>query len=399
MESYIYSNPVKLLSGEGQLDSLAGEIQPYGKRVLFVYGRNHIKEYRVYDRIAQSLQDADIGWIELGGVQPNPRAALVRKGIEICKSEGIDFVLGVGGGSTSDSVKAIGMGACVDYDIWDAYEDFHHLMHGAEGEYPHVPTGMLPIGVVMTKPGTGSEFDYTSVLSNRSTLEKLMVINKVMYPKFAIHDPALASTLPAQEISYGVADIMTHLFEQYFTLSQDTDILDRYKEAGLRTVIESGQRALKDPGDRAAQSYLLYVAAWACSDQSMCGAMGGWAAHMIEHEISAITDLNHGHGMAIVYIAWLKYVAHAIPHKLAQYGESVWGIERKGRSEADMATEAIERTAEFWSSLGIPLNLREAGIDTSIIQVAAKQAVRFGPLFSVVELGEQDVLKILEMAS
>ncbi len=398
METFVYSNPVKLLYGEGQVDQVAQEILPYGKHVLLVYGQKHVKENGVHDRIAKLLNAAGIEWIDLEGVHPNPRVELVRKGVEICKDKNIEFILGVGGGSTSDTAKAIGIGAKVEYDVWEVYEDFHHIMHGASGRYPHVPTEMLPVGVVMTKAGTGSEFDYTSVLSNHARREKLMVINKVLYPKFAIHDPTLTYTLPVEQIAYGTADIMTHLFEQYFTRSKDTDILDRYKEAGLKTVIESGTRAVKNPQDHAAQSYLLYIAAWACSDQSMCGAMGGWAAHMIEHELSAAVDLNHGLGMAIVYIAWMKYVVEVIPEKFAQYGESVWKIERRGRSDLDVGMEAIDKTAEFWSSLGIPLSLKEAGVDTSIIPHAAKQAVRFGPLFSINELNEADVLKILEMA-
>jgi len=399
MENFVYSNPVKLLYGQGQLDNVAQEILPYGKRILLVYGQKHIKEDGTYERISQLLREAGIKWYELGGAQPNPRVELVRKGIEICRNENIDFVLGVGGGSASDTAKAIGIGVKVNYDIWDAYEDFHAIMHGASAnEHPHVPTETLPTGVVITKAGTGSEFDYTSVLGNQATHEKLMVINKVVYPRFAIHDPTLTYTLPRKEIAYGIADIMTHLFEQYFTLSKDTDILDRYKEAGLKTVIESGTRALAQPQDYAAQSHLLYIAAWACSDQSMCGAAGGWAAHMIEHEISAAVDLNHGLGMAIVYIAWMKYVIEVIPEKFAQYGERVWGIERRGRTALEAGREAIEKTAEFWSSLGIPLTLGKAGVDTSIIPKAAKQAVRFGPLFSIKQLAEDDIVKILEMA-
>jgi alcohol dehydrogenase len=398
MENFSYYNPVKLLYGTGQLDRVGAEIVPYGKRVLLHYGQGHIKQTDVYKRIIKSLRQAGLEWVELSGVHPNPRLDLVRQGIELCRQEKVEFILAVGGGSVSDSAKAIAMGINMDYDVWTAYEDFHHQMHGGKvRDFPHIPKGVLPFGVVMTKPGTGSEFDYTSVLSNHDTHEKLMVISKTLYAKFAIHEPELIYTLPRQESAYGTADIMTHIMEQYFTRSVDTDILDRYKEAGLKTVIEAGPRVLENPSNYAAHSYLLYVAAWACSDQSMSGALGGWAGHMIEHEITAITDLNHGHGMAIVYIPWMRYVVEEIPAKFAQYGERVWGIERRGRSDLDVGREAIERTAEFWSSLGITLTWEEADVAPDILPTAAKQAVRFGSLFSVKELHESDVLNILNM--
>ncbi len=395
MQNFDYYNPVKLLYGKRQLANLAQEIIPYGKRVLFVYGQKHLKEFGVYDQITNLLKEAGLEWFDLGGVHSNPRLELVHKGVQICRQENIEFVLGVGGGSVSDTAKAVAIGAKVDYDIWQAYEDFHNLMHGNELENPHVPTESLPSGVVMTKAATGSDFDYTTVLSNHKTQEKLMIINKIMYPKFAIHEPALTYTLPKEQIAYGVADIMTHYLEQYFTPDKDIDMLDRVKEAGLKTVIESGQRAFKNPQDYVAQSNLLYCAAWACSDKSMTGTLGGWDSHQIEHELSAITDVNHGLGMAIVFVGWMKYVIKEIPEKFAEYAEWVWGIERR-RSDLEIGLAGIERTAEFWQYLGIPLTLTEAGVDTAVIPQAAKQAVRFGPLGRIKKLEQADVEKILE---
>ena len=398
MENFSYFNPVKLISGIGAFDHVAEEILPYGNRVLLVYGQKHIRETGVYDRIMEQFKKAGITTCELPGVRPNPKVDLIRQGIEICKHEAIDFILGIGGGSVCDSVKAIGMGAKVDYDIWEMFENYHHMMHGEKGEDRFVPKEMLPIGVVMTKAGTGSEFDYTSVVSNPETQEKLMVINKVMYPKFSVHDPTLLATLPRPELAFGTADIMTHILEQYFTLSKDTENLDRYKEAGLKTVIDAGQRVMRDPEDLAAQSYLEHVAAWACSDFSMSGAAGGWAAHMIEHEITAITDLNHGNGMAIVFPTWMEYVLDVTPEKFAQYGERVWGIERKGRGDREVGRDAIQQTVAFWTSLGIPLKLNQVHIGGDILPRMASQAVRFGPLFSLKNLQDGDVLNILQMA-
>jgi len=396
LENYDYLNPVRLLYGKGQIANLGKLILPYGKKVLLVYGQKHLKETGVYSRITNTLKSSGITIVDLEGVHSNPRLHLVKKGIQICRDENIDFILAVGGGSSSDSAKAIGIGTKVNYDIWQAYEDFHSLMHMNEGQFPHVPTQSLPIGVVMTKAATGSEFDYTAVLSNRDTKEKLMVINKVLYPKFAIQDPTLTFTLPKEQIAFGIADIMTHYMEQYFVVQENTLILDRTKEAGLKTVIEAGKAVMANPQDYVAQSYLLYCAAWACSDQSMTGALGAWASHQIEHEISAITDLNHGHGMAIVYLGWMKYVHESLLHKFARFAEKVWSIKRGGKSDSQMAAEGIEKTTEFWKSLGITLNLSDAGVDESVIPEAAKQAVRFGPLGFIKQLTEDDVVKILE---
>jgi alcohol dehydrogenase len=396
MDNFSYSNPTKLLFGRDQLANLAEEIKPFGRKVLFVYGRRHLKESGTYNRILRNLKSREIECVELPGVQPNPRVGLVRKGIEICRNQEIDFILGAGGGSVSDTVKAIGMGAKVDYDIWQMYEDFNHKMHGNEGSFPHIPMETVPTGIIMTKPGTGSDFDYTSVLSNEETKEKLMVINKVMYPKFSLIDPEFAYTLPRDEAAYGIADNMSHILEQYLTLTLDTGVIDLYKEANLRTVVEYGPRVMENPRDYVAQSQLFYAASWACSDQSMTGTTGGWDSHLSEHEITAATDFNHGHGMSIIYLGWMHFMLEHMPEKFARFGENVWGIDRRGRSDTDVGAEAIEKTAEFFRSLGITLRLSENGIQNEIIDLISNRAVRFGPIGVICPLYGADVKKILE---
>jgi alcohol dehydrogenase len=398
MENFVYYNPVKLLHGTGQIGNLAKEILPFGRKVLLVYGQHHAKATGLYETVIAQLAQEGMTHFELEGVHPNPRVSLVRQGAELCRREGIDFILAVGGGSVCDTAKGVSMAAKADFDIWTSYEDFHrYVMHGDPQEDRHMPNAVIPMGVVMTKAGTGSDFDYTSVLSNHDTREKLMVITKVMYPRFSIQDPALTASLPVLEVACGVADIMTHYFEQYFTSSANTEILDRTKEAGIRTVMESGRRAFNNPADQVAQGNLLYCAGWACSDQSMCGVSGEWTAHMIEHEISALTDLNHGNGMAIVFLSWMRYVLENIPVKFAQFAQAVFEIPRNGRNDSDLGLAAIEKTERFWRSLDIPLSWREVGVDTTTLHAAAKQAVRFGPLGGFVRrLEERDVRIILE---
>ena len=399
MDNFIYSNPVKMLYGKRQSDNIAKEILPYGKNILFVYGEKHLKATGMYDKITKQLKDAGIEYTDLGKIHINPRLSSVQEGIKICKEKKIDFILAVGGGSVSDAAKAIGVGAKVDYDIWMAYEDFHNIMLGNQGDFPHVPTETIPTGIVMTKPGTGSDFDYTSVLTNTETKEKLMIINKTLYPKFSILDPELTYTLQRNESMYGTADIMTHIMEQYFTPTENVDALDGFKESHLRNVIKSGKDVIANSHDYNAQSNLLYIASWACSDQNMTGTSGGWESHLIEHELTAATDLNHGHGMAIVYLGWMRYTIEYIPQKFRKFAENVWNVDTTGLTDIEAGMQGIEKTAQYWQSLGISLSLESVGIGEDVIKHAAKRAARFGNIGTVKKLDEQDVYNILKSVS
>lgn len=395
MENFTYFNPVRMLFGRGQIENLVDEIRPHGSRVLLVFGQHHLKSSGLYDRIHGMLADAGMACFDLGGVHPNPRYALVEEGIRLCRENGVDFVLGVGGGSVSDTAKAVAIGSRMDFDVWDAYEDFNYAMHDPSRVAKHRVEDLIPFGIVMTKAGTGSEFDYTSVLSRRETKEKIMIIDKKIYAKFCIDDPELTLSTPMQESLYGVADIMTHFLEQYCSPSRDTEVLDGIKEGQLRAVVEAGRRIQQDPNDYDARSYLLYAAAWACSDQNMCGAIPEWSSHLIEHELSAQTDLNHGHGMAIVYSGWMPYVLEAIPGRFARLAEQVWGLPRDGRSDLELGRAGIEATKDYWRSLGITLTLGEAGVDESYIDIVAGRTMRYGAVGSAKSLSKEAITEIL----
>lgn len=397
MDNFVFQRPVKTLFGRGQLENLVTEIRPYGNRILFTYGKKHLKETGVYDRIVRLLKEGGIEWKELPGVHSNPRATLVRKGIEICREHDLQFVLAVGGGSCSDTAKAVAAGVKLDGDIWQAYIDFHTRIPESEKKY--LVKDALPTGVVMTKAGTGSDFDMTSVLSNWETREKLMIIYPVLFPKFAICDPELTFSLSKDQTAYGIADMMTHVFEQYFSHTSNAPAQDGMKEALLRTMISSGKIAIDKPNDYAARANLLYCASWACSQLVQLGVVNDWGSHLIEHEVTAITDLNHGLGMSIIYPAWMHYVIKKGPEKFAQYAEKVWGIERQGRSSLDVGLEGIQKTRDFWSLLGIPPTLSKAGVAPSVIPTAAQKAVRFGPIGSYRILEESDVKNILTSVS
>lgn len=400
MENLTYYSPTKIFFGKDQLNTLGDEIKFYGNRILFVYGQSHLKQNGVYDRIVHILKNAGIEWFELEGVQPNPRLGKVQQGIDVVRKENLEFILGVGGGSVLDTSKAVALGAKVDYNIWSAYEYFHSdLMHQPNNPNPNVyiPSAALPIGTVITKSGTGSEFDLTSVVTNTETKEKLLIMNGAVYPKFSFCDPTLTYTLSEKEMAYGIADMMTHYFEQYFSPSHNTDFLDYVKEGILKAIIANGRKVLNNLSDYAVRSELMYSATWSCSALNITGVTPEWTSHFIEHEVTALTDLNHGLGMAIIYPAWMKYVSKENPAKFAQYADRVFGVERNGRSDYDMAMEGIKKTQEFWSDLGIPSKLSEVGVDETLFPTIAKQAVRFGPLGSLKQIDEVDVTNILSI--
>jgi alcohol dehydrogenase YqhD (iron-dependent ADH family) len=264
---------------------------------------------------------------------------LVRKGIGMCLDQGLDFVLGVGGGSSSDSAKAIAAGVKLKGDIWGAYEDFHTRIPDSEKNY--VLRDALPFGVVMTKAGTGSDFDCTSVMTNWDTHEKLMVITPVLFPKFTICDPELTFTLPADQTAYGTADMMTHVFEQYFSHTSDAQAQDRIKEGLLKTMIECGPVAIADPTNYSARANLLYCASWACSQLAQVGVVNDWASHLIEQAVGAHRcESRTWHGGN--HPGWMRYVIEAGPKKFAQYGERVGHLRRGQRPGRGL--EAIDRT-------------------------------------------------------
>ncbi len=398
MENFVFYVPTKLLFGKGQLEKLPVELAPYGKRILLVYGKKHIKETGVYERVCGLLKKAGVTWFELEGVHSNPRMDLVYKGIEICREERIDFILAVGGGSVSDTAKAVAAGAKSDFDIWDAFADFLKRVPDSEKK---IPVDALPIGVITTKAGTGSEFDLTSVVTkweDDAPHEKLLHMNPVFYPRFTICDPTLTYTLPPDQTAYGIVDMMTHYFEQYFTGSKNTEYLDRMKEGVLKTVITCGPHALEKPDDYIPRADLMYAAMWSCSAQNIVGVVPEWTSHFIEHEITALTDLNHGLGMAVIFPAWMRYVIDAHPARFARYASEVWDIPRNGRNDFDLGMEGIEKTVEFWSLLGVPKTWTEAGVTPDLLPVAAKRALRFGTMGSFKQLKEEDVLNILQSA-
>ena len=352
IQSYDLYLSTHLVFGKGRVSELGNLIKGYGKKVLLTYGGGSVKRIGLYDTVKKILTDAGCEIFELSGIAPNPKIESVRAGVEICKKEGIEFIVSIGGGSTLDCSKAISCGAFYDGDPWDLV--IHNDRIGRH----------LPIFDVITLAATGSEYDGGGVITNEETKEKLSVGG--CYPVASILDPEYTFTVPANQTAAGISDILSHTFEQYI-VAEGSMISDGFCESMLKTVMHFGPIALKDPTNFEARGEVLAASSFGC-----CGLLGlgrtpsPWPCHGIEHEVSAWYDITHGVGLAIITPHWMAYSLKANPSvvapRLAQYGVNVLGLNPADGVEAN-AKKAIEKTAEFFRSIGITQTLKDFGID------------------------------------
>lgn len=386
MQNFNYSIPTKVFFGKGRIKVLGTNIKQYGSKVLIVYGGGSIKRNGIYDQIVNILKEENIDFCELSGVEPNPRIITVRKGIKICKDNNIDFVLAVGGGSSIDCAKAIAAGYYYEGDPWDIVVN------------PRKIKKVLPIASILTLAATGSEMDVFAVISNTETNEKLGTSHPDMAPKFSILDPEYTFSVPANQTASGTADIMSHTFESYFTNTRETFIQNRISEAILKTCIEYGVKAVKDPENYEARANLMWASSLAINGLLVYGKTRNWAVHPMEHELSAIYDITHGVGLAILTPHWMKYVLDQnTVDNFVEYGVNVWGID-KNRDKMSIANEAIEKTKEYFVSLGLPTTLKEVGIGEDRLEEMAKKSVSRGKIGVIKALDEKDVLNIFKAA-
>lgn len=349
MQSFDLYLPTHLIFGVGRLNELKATVADYGKKVLITYGGGSIVKNGILAGVKEQLSDCEI--FELSGIEPNPRITSIRKGVEICKKEGIDFMVAVGGGSVIDATKAIAAGAFYEGDPWDLVLDSSKITRG------------LPFFSVLTLAATGSEFDPSGVISNLETNEKLPISSPKLWPVASIMDPSFTCSVPAWHTAAGAADIMSHTFEQYF-VKEGNEITDSFCEAMLRTVIKNAPKAIADPNDIDARSELMMASSFGC-----CGFLGigrtpsVWPCHGIEHEISAFHDITHGAGLAIITPHWMRYtLTPETAPRFAQYAVRVWGMDA-GLDTMTLANAAIDKTAEFFASIGIPTKLSDVGVD------------------------------------
>ena len=385
MENFVFNNTTKIIFGKGVENQVGSELKGY-KKVLLHYGSGSIKKSGLYERVVKSLQDAGVEWVELGGVKPNPSLSLVYEGIHLCRENQVELILAVGGGSVIDSAKAIAMGVCYAGDVWDFFD------RGVR------PQQALPVGVILTIAAAGSESSVSSVITREEGLLKRAVDNPLIMPRFAMLNPELTYTLPPYQTACGVADIMAHILERYFTRVKNVDLTDRLCEAALKTVINFARRALEDPCDYEARAEIMWAGALAHNDLLGTGRKGDWGSHMIEHELSGIYDVAHGAGLAVVFPAWMEYVYKEDLNRFVQYAVRVWGVDDCFGEPERIALAGIARTRDFFRRMGLPVSLREMHIGDGRLEEMAEKATQKGTIGNFKKLDKADVVEILRRA-
>ncbi|BCJ93320.1 putative NADH-dependent butanol dehydrogenase 1 [Anaerocolumna cellulosilytica] len=388
MNNFTFYSPTYFAFGKGEENHTGEYVKRFGgSKVLLHYGGGSVVRSGLLGRVKESLVNAGIEYLELGGVMPNPRSGLVYTGIERCKSNGIDFVLAVGGGSVIDSAKAIAAGARYDGDFWDFYE-------GKQVE------SALKVGTVLTIAAAGSEGSGDSVITKEEGMLKRGTGSDVLRPMFSILNPELTTTLPAYQTACGAVDIMAHVFERYFTNTPEVEVTDRFCEAVLLTMVKEVPRVIQSPDNYEVRANIMWAGMVAHNNLVGVGREQDWSSHVIEHELSALYDCAHGAGLAVVFPAWMTYVMKHDCNRFAQLAVRVWGCSMNFADPEATAKEGIERFKSFLTAIGMPINFKELGaMEEDIPKLAAKIGLKAGETFgSFVPLTTQDVENILKLA-
>jgi alcohol dehydrogenase YqhD (iron-dependent ADH family) len=388
MLNFVYDNKTEIIFGKDTLEEVGKLTKRFGKKVLLHYGSGSIKKYGVYDKIVSNLKDNGIDYIELGGVVPNPKLGLVKEGIELCRKEKVDFILAVGGGSVIDSAKAIALGFYYDGDVWDFY---------SKGL---VPEKVLPVGVVLTIPAAGSENSTATVITNEDGDFKRGYGDISLRPKFSILNPELTFTLPNYQSACGAVDIIGHVIERYFTNTTNIELTDRLSESVMRTVINNTPKVLKDNNNYAARAEIMWSGSLAHNGLVGTGREEDWASHGLEMEISAIYDLAHGAGLAIIYPAWMKYVYKHDLNRFALFANKVFDIEINKNNLEETALKGIEALENFYKAINMPVRLSDAEIDDTHFEEMANKLSSSGTeeIGAFVKLNKEDMLTIYKLA-
>lgn len=369
MKNFTYQIPTKFVFGRGTENQVGEEVRAQGgTRVLIHYGGGSAVRSGLIDRVKASLDAAGVAHVELGGVQPNPRDTLVRRGIELARREKVDFVLAVGGGSSIDSSKAIAHGIQYEGDFWDFFCGKAKLER------------TMPFGVVLTMAAAGSESSNSCVITQESTLTKRGLRSELNRPKFAIMNPELATTLPPYQIACGATDILAHIMERYFTCEQDVDLTDRLCEGAMQAVIRAARIAVKDPSNYDAQAQLMWGSTIAHNETVGVGRVSDFGSHQIEHELSALYDVAHGAGLAVVFPAWMRYQMHKDVARFAQFAVRVYHCDMDFAHPERTALAGIEAHEAFLREIGMPLTLKELGARAEDIPILAAKTKKTDPV-------------------
>jgi len=389
MDNFVFQNPTKILFGRGMENEVGAEVARHSRRILLHFGGGSIKASGLYDRVAASLRQAKVEWIELGGVKPNPRLSLVHEGVRLCQRYNLDFVLAVGGGSSIDSSKAIAMGAANDGEVWDYFVGKREL------------TRTLPVGTVLTIPAAGSESSTSAVITNEDGGIKRGFNSELIYPKISVLNPELAFTLPPFQLACGAADILSHLMERYFTNTRNVAFVDRLLEAAMKTVIAEAPKALQRPTDYDAWAELMWAGAIAHNNLLNTGRVSDWGSHDIEHELSGAYDVAHGAGLAVVFPAWMKHVLNHDVDRFVQWTVRVWNVELDAFDREATARAGIARLEAFFHSLRLGTTLASLEIGTERIEEMARKCTgdNTRAIGNFVRLDTNQVIKILRLAA
>lgn len=384
MNTFLYNNPTKIIFGRGQVEKIKDEIPAYGRRILLLYGGGSIKKNGLYDQVTKALSEiTDVYVVEQSGVEPNPRLTTVNKGIDLIKENNLDFILAVGGGSVIDCAKAIAAGVYYKGDVWDI------VTNKAK------PTKAIPIGTVLTISATGSEMNGGSVITNWKENDKRNFVSSHTFPKFSVLDPENTFSVPKKQTVYGIVDIMSHVLEQYFHVSSNAPLQERIGESILQTTMEVAPNLINDLQNFEYREVIMLNGTFALNGTLSMGVNGDWASHKIEHAVSAVHDIPHGGGLAILFPNWMEFVASKKPEKVAQLGVRIFGMKAENKKESDLAAETIRKLREFWSSLGAPDKLSDYGIDDSKIDLIVERAMVTETIGNYISLNKKDVETIL----
>ncbi|MEI8199525.1 MAG: iron-containing alcohol dehydrogenase [Eubacteriales bacterium] len=389
MDNFTFFAPTYFCFGKGSENKIGEMVTRFGgTKVLIHYGGGSIKHNGVLDSVVASLKAGSIPYLELGGVMPNPRSGLVYQGIELCRKEGIDFILAVGGGSTIDSAKAIAAGVVYKGDFWDYYGTGKPVNQA------------LPIGTVLTIAAAGSEGSPDSVITHENGMLKRATSGEALRPKFSILNPQSTCTLSAYQTACGITDIMAHVCERYFTNTKNVEITDRLCEAVLKTMIEESPKVMKNLQDYDARANIMWAGMVAHNNIVGVGRAQDWSSHGIEHELSALYDVAHGAGLAVVMPAWMKYVMKHDVNRFAQFAVRVWDCDMNFADPEITALEGIHRFLAFLTSIGMPVNFKDLGAKEEDIPALVKNmgVTNDEKMGGFVKLGPSDVEAIYRLA-
>jgi len=393
MENFVFSIPTTAYFGKGQIKVLGETIKAHGgAKVLLAYGGGSIKTNGIYDAIIEQLQQAGLPHVELSGIKPNPRVESVEEGIRLYRENDCDFILAVGGGSALDASKAIAAGVMYDGPVTDLFVSESGLSN---------ITAAAPLATVLTMAGTGSELDMGAVITVGEDHKKEVLLHPLVNPQFSILDPEYTYTVPEHHSMAGVADILCHLMEQYFTPEKNAKVQDRMNEGVMKAVLEEAPKILADPRNYDARANIMWASSMALAGFQFCLGKPGFAfpLHGIGHELSSVYDMTHGVTLALITPSWMRYTMSAAPEHLpifAQFARNVFGIVEEDTAKA--AEAGVKQLEAFYAAIKMPANLREAGVKEEDLETMAEKAAERGKLGILTSIGKTEALQILRDA-